>query len=47
MPLDWLNTPIDSSSVSDLLTRKKRAKAIETLRECNGNPAEAIIKLTG
>jgi len=28
-------------------TDADREKAIETLRDCNGNPAEAIIKLTG
>ncbi len=28
-------------------TDADREKAIETLRECNGNPADAIIKLTG
>lgn len=32
MPLDWLNTPIDRASVSDLIVRKKRARAIEALR---------------
>jgi CRP-like cAMP-binding protein len=31
MPLDWLNTPLDAD-IGELLARKKRAKAIETLR---------------
>ncbi|MCL4821289.1 MAG: cyclic nucleotide-binding domain-containing protein [Vicinamibacteria bacterium] len=31
-PIDWLNSPIESN-VSEILARKRRAKAIETLRE--------------
>ncbi len=31
MPLDWLNTPLDAD-IGELLARKKRAKAIDTLR---------------
>src|SRR3954467_6186079 len=31
MPLDWLNTPLDAD-LGELLARKKRGKAIETLR---------------
>jgi CRP-like cAMP-binding protein len=32
MPLDWLNTPLDAD-IGELLARKKRAKAIEALRQ--------------
>jgi CRP-like cAMP-binding protein len=31
MPLDWLNTPLDAD-ISELLARKRRAKAIEELK---------------
>ena len=31
MPLDWLNTPLDAD-IGELIARKKRARAIETLR---------------
>jgi CRP-like cAMP-binding protein len=31
MPLDWLNTPLDAD-IGELIAKKKRAKAIETLR---------------
>ena len=32
MPLDWLHTPIDANTVSDLIAKKKRTRAIEALR---------------
>ena len=31
MPLDWLNTPLDAD-IGELIARKKRARAIDTLR---------------
>src|SRR5262249_23238412 len=42
MPLDWLNSPIDAN-VSELLARKKRAKAIDTLRrQLQGRPPPPV-----
>jgi CRP-like cAMP-binding protein len=42
MPLDWLNQPLDTA-VSDLIARKKRAKAIEVLRsQLQGSMAPAV-----